>query len=57
MSYMNILYAFLAKCKIFSRLGNIYCIYRYYPLSSQILSYVNIFNINGKLLLQAVTWI
>ena len=57
MSYMNILYAFLAKCKIFSRLGNIYCIYHYYPLSSQILSYVNIFNINGKLLLQAVTWI
>ena len=59
MSYVNILLAFFVRRKIsslFFRLGKIDHISHFCPLSSQILSYINIFDINRKLLAQAVTW-
>ena len=59
MSYVNILHAFLAgrkMCALFFVLRKILCISQFYPMSSQILSYINIFDINRKLLAQAFTW-
>ena len=56
MSYVNILYVFLVRRKISSlifRLGKIYHISHYCPLSSQILGYINLFDINRNLLTQA----
>ena len=56
MSYVNILHAFLAgrkMCAIFFGLRKIVCISQFCQLSSQILSYINIFDINRKLLAQA----
>ena len=54
MSYVNIIYVFfLVRRKIsslFFRLGMFDHISNYCPLSSQILSYINIFNINRNLL-------
>ena len=59
MSYVNILLAFFVRRKIsslFFRLGKIDQISHFCPLSSLILSYINIFDINRKLLAQAITW-
>ena len=54
MSYVNILHAFLVKiCALFFGLRKTVCISQFCPMSSQILSYINIFDINGKLLAQA----
>ena len=56
MSYVNILHAFLARrkmCALLFGLRKIVCISQFCPMSSQILSYINIFDINGKLLAQA----
>ena len=56
MSYVNILHAFLVRCKIcvlFFGLRKIVCISQFCPISSHILSYINIFDINKKLLAQA----
>ena len=56
MSYVNKLHAFLAErkmCAIFFGLRKIVCISQFCPMSSQILSYINIFDINRKLLAQA----
>ena len=56
MSYVNILHAFLVRCKIcelFLGLRKAVCISQFCPISSQIFSYINIFDINGKLLAQA----
>ena len=56
MSYVNILHVFLAgrkMCAIFFGLRKIVCIAQFCPMSSQILSYINIFDINRKLLAQA----
>ena len=55
MSYVNILHAFLFTrkiCALFYGLRKIVCISQFCPTSSQILSYVNIFDINRKLLAQ-----
>ena len=52
MSYVNILLPFLVRGKIsslFFRLGKIDHFSHYCSLSSQILSYINIFDINRKL--------
>ena len=59
MSYVNILLAFFVRRKIsslFFRLGKIDHISHFCPLSSQILSYINMFDINRKLLAHAFTW-
>ena len=57
MSYVNILvHAFLVRrkiCALFFGLRKTVCISQFCPMSSQILSYINIFDINGKLLAQA----
>ena len=56
MSYANILHAFSVRreiCPLFFGLREIVCISQFFPISSQILSYINIFDINGKLLAQA----
>ena len=56
MSYVNILLAFFVRRKIsslFFRLGEIDHISQFCPLSSRILSYIDIFDINRKLLVQA----
>ena len=56
MSYVNTLHAFLAgrkMCTLFFGLRKIVCISQFCPMSSQILSYINIFDINRKLLAQA----
>ena len=56
MSYVNILHAFLFTrkiCAFFYGLRKIVCISQFCPMSSQILSHINIFDINGKLLAQA----
>ena len=56
MSYVTILHVFLLRrtiCSLFLWLGKIDSISHYCPQSSQILCYVNIFNINRKLLIQA----
>ena len=56
MSYVTILHAFLARrkiCALFFGLRKIVCISQFCPMSSQILSYINIFDINRKLLAQA----
>ena len=42
---------------LFSRLGEIDCGLHFCPMSSQILSYINLFDINAKLLTHALTWI
>ena len=55
---MNILHAFLARrkmCALFFGLREIVCISQLCSMSSQILSYINIFDINRKLLAQAFT--
>ena len=55
-SYVNILHVFLFTrkiCTLFYGLRKIVCISQFCPMSSQILSYINIFDINGKLLAQA----
>ena len=55
-SYVNILYTFLVRrkiCALFFGLREIVCISQFCPMSSQILSYINIFDINRKLLAQA----
>ena len=52
MYYVNILHAFLVRRKFFG-LGKIVFISQFCPMSSQILSYINIFDINRKLLAQA----
>ena len=60
MSYVNILLAFLVRCKIsslFFRLSKIDQISHYFPLSRQILNNINIFDINRKLLAHAFTLI
>ena len=56
MSYVNILYVLVRrKISLLSfRFGKIDHISHYCPLSSQILSNINIFNINRNLLTQAV---
>ena len=57
MSYVNILHAFLFTriiCALFYGLRKIVCISQFCPMSSQILSYINIFDINRKLLAQAM---
>ena len=56
MRYVNILFAFLVRRKIsllFLRLVKIDHISHYCPLSSNILGYINIFDINRKLLAEA----
>ena len=56
MSYVNKLHVFLARrkmCALFFGLREIVCISQFCPMSSQILGYINIFDINGKLLAQA----
>ena len=56
MSYVNILHAFFARrkmCALFLGLRKIVCISHFCPMSGQILGYINIFDINGKLLAQA----
>ena len=58
MSYVNILHAFLAglkMCAFFSGLRKIVCISQFGPMSRQIFSYINIFDINKKLLAQDFT--
>ena len=55
MSYVNILHAFLFTrkiCALFYGLRKIVCISQFCPMSSQIFSYINIFDINRKLLAQ-----
>ena len=56
MSYVNILHAFSFTrkiCALFYGLRKIVCISQFCPMSSQILSYINIFDINRNLLAQA----
>ena len=58
MGYVNILHAFLARrkmCTLFFGLRKIVCrpISQFCPMSSQVLDYINIFDINRKLLAQA----
>ena len=56
MSYVNILYTFLVRrkiCALFFGLRKIVCISQFCPMSSQILSYINIIDINRKLQAQA----
>ena len=56
MSYVNILHAFLAgrkMCVLLFGLRKTVCISQFCPMSSQIMSYINIFDINRKLLAQA----
>ena len=56
MSYVSILHAFLARrkmCALFFGLRKIVCISQFCPMSSHIFGYINIFDINGKLLAQA----
>ena len=56
MSYVNIPHVFLFTrkiCGLFYGLRQIVCISQFCPMSSQILSYINIFDINRKLLAQA----
>ena len=56
MSYVNILYTFLVSrkiCALFFGLRKIVCISQFCPMSSQILHYINIFDINRKLPAQA----
>ena len=56
MSYVNTLHAFLFTrkiCALFYGLRKIVCISQFFTMSSQILSYINIFDINRKLLAQA----
>ena len=60
MSYVNILLAFRVRRKIslhFFRLRRIDHISHYCPVSNQIVSYINIVDINRKLLALAFTWI
>ena len=55
MSYVSILHAFLVRrkiCALFFRLRKTMYL-TVLPMSSQILSYINIFDINRKLLAQA----
>ena len=40
-------------CELFLGLRKAVCISQFCPMSSQILSFINIFDINGKLLAQA----
>ena len=59
MSYVNISHAFLVRRKIrtlFFGLRKTVCIAQFCSMSSQILSYINILDINRKLLAQAFTW-
>ena len=56
MSYVSILHDFLVRreiCALFFGLRKIVCISQFCTISSQILSYINIFYINRKLLAQA----
>ena len=56
MSYVNILHAFLVRrkiCALFFGLRKTVCISQFCPMTTQILSYINIFDINRKLLAQA----
>ena len=57
MSYVNILQAFLGRskmCTLVFGLRKTVCISHFCPMSSQILSYINIFDINRRLLAQAM---
>ena len=56
MSYVSISHVFLVRrkvCALFFGLRKISCFSQFCPMSSQILSYINIFGINRKLLAQA----
>ena len=56
MSYVSRLHAFLVTrkmCALFFGVRKTVCISQFCPMSSQILSYINIFDINEKLLAQA----
>ena len=53
MSYVNIFLVGRKICALFFGLRKTVCISQFCPMSSQILSYINIFDINGKLLAQA----
>ena len=53
-SYVNILHALLVRlCALFFGLRKLYVSHSFAPMSSQNLSYINIFDINKKLLAQA----
>ena len=58
-SYVNILHAFCVRRKnwrFFSGSGKLNVARIFAQSSSQILSYINIFDINAKLLAPAFTW-
>ena len=57
MRYVNILHALDVNAdELFFMLGKIGCISHFYPMSSQMLRYVKIFDINEKLLTSGFTW-